>query len=102
MATALRDAELTCIKALHQATDRRFVTWMIVPNDNRDIFQALVDGEPVMVEFISFAVAAEGAYERVLARVTGLKTEIQVAVGTEAYDLIASMLSLNIRAGTKG
>ena len=103
MSATLRDAEMTFIKALHEATERKLVAWVRhLDDDDREIFHPVADGERVEVELIYFPVATGGVHERVLARVSGLKTYFSVAVGTDAYDVILSMLSMNVFGWQEG
>src|SRR4051812_15850459 len=102
MSTTMHDAAIRFLEALHLATARNLVSWKRVPDDDRDIFEAEVDGDVVRVELVYFQEASGQSFERVLARVTGLKTYFHVAIGTEAYDLISSMLSMHVAGWDHG
>ena len=86
-------AELAFVEALRDATARNLITWVSVPDDDREISRAEIDGEIVQIEFVYFPVAVGGTFEKVLAIVSGLKTYFQVAAGTPAYHILREMLA---------
>lgn len=88
-----QNAELAFVEALYDATVRNIIAWKLIPDDDREISQAEVDGDIIEVEFVYFPAATGGTFEIVLARVSGMKTYFQVAVGTPAYQILRSMLS---------
>jgi hypothetical protein len=85
--------ELAFVEALRDAIVRGLVTWTSVPDDDREISRAEIDGDVVEVEFVYFPVAVGGTFEIVLARVSGMKTYFQVAAGTPAYHILRDMLA---------
>jgi len=87
------EAELAFVEALRDATIRGVVTWESVPDDDREISRAEIDGDIVEVEFMYFPLAVGGTFEKVLATVSGMKTYFQVATGTPAYDMLRTMLA---------
>ena len=89
----MHDAELAFVEALHEATLRKVITWTSVADDDREISQALVDGDTVQIEFVYFPTATGGTFEKILATVSGMKTHFQVATGTRAYHILRNMLA---------
>ncbi len=85
--------ELAFVEALRDATVRGLIAWIPVPDDDREISRAEIDGEVVEVEFVYFPVAVGGTFEKVLATVSGMKTYFQVAAGTPAYHILRDMLA---------
>jgi hypothetical protein len=102
MLISVRDAEIRFLEALHVATERNLISWKKTLDDDRDVFEAEVDGEVIAVELVYFRVASGETCERVLARVAGMKTHFHVALGTKAYDLISGMLSMQVEGWDKG
>ncbi len=86
-------AELAFVEALRDVTVRGLVRWTSVPDDDREISRAEIDGDVVKVEFVYFPVAVGGTFEIVLARVSGMKTYFQVAAGTPTYHILRDMLA---------
>jgi hypothetical protein len=86
-------AQIAFVEALRAATDRGQISWASVPNDDREIFRAEIDGDVVQVEFMYFPVAVGGSSEKVLATISGMKTYFQSAAGTPAYQILRDMLS---------
>ncbi len=74
-------AQLAFVESLRDATVRGLVTWASVPDDDREISRAEIDGDVLEVEFVYFPVAVGGTFEKVLATVSGMKTYFQVAAG---------------------
>jgi hypothetical protein len=87
------EAQLAFVEALRDATARKAISWVSVPDDDREISRAEVDGESVEVEFVYFEVATGGTYEIVLARVSGMRAYFHVAVGTPAFHILREMLA---------
>jgi hypothetical protein len=94
MKIAIHEAELAFVEALYDATNLGHITWAILPDDERDIYQSEIDGEVLQIEFMYFPLATGDCAERVIATVSGMKTYFQVAVGTPAYHMLKHMLSL--------
>ena len=86
-------AELAFVEALHEATSRNLVTWTFIPDDDREVYRATVDGDVVEIEFLRFQTAVGGTFERVLATVSGLKTYFAVAAGTSVYQTLQSIVA---------
>lgn len=85
-------AELAFVEALRDATVGNHIVWTSVADDDREIYQAEIDGDIVKVEFVYFPVAVGGVFEKVLANVSGMKTYFQVATGTPAYHALRDMV----------
>jgi len=96
------DAQIEFLESLHDASRRNVITWRIVEDDDRDAFEATVDGETLEVELLYVPGAPGCGSERGFLRVSGLKTYFTYAVGTRGYEIIMSMLSLHIHGWTEG
>lgn len=98
----LEDA-LEFLRALHTATECGAVTWRIAGDDDRHLFEASVDGESITVERLMLHDPVDGGGgEHAFVRVVGLKVWEVFARGTPGYDMIMSMLSLNIFGWKEG
>jgi len=96
------EAQIDLLESLHEASRRNVITWRIVEDDNRDAFEATVDGERLEVELLYVPGAPNRGSERGFVRVSGLKTYFTYAVGTCGYEVIMSMLSLHIHGWAEG
>jgi hypothetical protein len=90
------DDRLAFLEALQIATEQGAVTWRMVEDDERDLYEASVDGEAITVERLMLHSPRDGGGERVFVRVVGLKVWEVFAIGTVGYDMVMSMLSVNI------
>jgi hypothetical protein len=101
----LDEAQIQFLETLYEATRLERLAWSSVEDDGRDAFVATVDGEAVEVELLYVPVTPGKGSERAFVRVSGLKTWFTCAVGTRGYDLVMSMLSLQVfgwSGGTAG
>ncbi|HXI54193.1 MAG TPA: hypothetical protein VNH84_21925 [Candidatus Saccharimonadales bacterium] len=96
------EAQIEFLESLHEASRRNVITWRIAEGDDRDAFEATVDGETLEVELLYVPGASGRGTERGFVRVSGLKTYFTYAVGTRGYDIIMSMLSLHIHGWAEG
>jgi hypothetical protein len=101
---SMHAAEQEFVEALADATARNLIHWETVPHDDREISRTEVDGDVVQIEFVYFPVAVGGAFEKVLATVSGMKIYFQVAAGTPAYHILRDMLApqQSRESGVKG
>ena len=83
--------EITFLKALRDATHRGLIIWNIVPDDDKDIQVAEVDGDTIEIEHMWFTATGDQTAETILAYVRGMKTYFKVSAGTEAYHLITEI-----------
>jgi hypothetical protein len=87
------------IRLLHRASETGKINWKLEkeeerdPNEDRTIYQGYIGNEPIEIELVSFQVAYEESYEVLLARISGLKTYIEVGVGTEGFSLVTEMIA---------
>ena len=96
------EAQIQFLESLHEASRQNVITWRIIEDDDRDAFEATVDGETLEVELLYVPGAPGRGSERGFVRVSGLKTYFTYAVGTRGYDIILSMLSLHIHGWADG
>lgn len=96
------EAQIEFLESLHDASSRNVITWHIVEDDDRDAFEAAVDGETLEVELLYVPGACRHGSERGFVRVSGLKTYFTYAVGTRGYGIIMGMLSLHIPGWGEG
>ena len=94
----MNEAEIIFLRSLLEATEKKRITWSMIPDDDREQFQAIVDGDIVEIELVYFEVATGGVYEIIIAIISGMKVYIRAAVGTPAYDIVSEMLSISIEA----
>ena len=93
---------LEFLTVLRTATEKGIVTWRIVDNDERDLFEASVDGQEITVELLMLRGPDDMGGERAFVRVVGLKVWEVFARGTQGYDIVMSMLCLNIFGWKQG
>lgn len=98
----MREAQLRFLSALHEATRRGAIRWRLVDDDDRDIYRAAIKEAHVDIEFVYVMVAGGECAERYVARVSGLGSYFQVAIGTEGYETIESMLCLQVFGWEEG
>ena len=96
------EAQIEFLESLHEASRRNVITWRKVEDDDRDAFEATVDGETLEVELLYVPGAPGRGSERGFVRVSGLKTYFTYAVGTRGHEIIMSMLSLHIHGWADG
>lgn len=89
------------LTALLGATRQHLISWSVAENDDRNIYIARIGDDSVMVEFVSVSTGGISG-ERMLARVSGMRVYFQAALGTEMYDVIEEMLSLQIFGWAEG
>lgn len=94
--------EESFLSSLHEATRQKLISWHIMKNDNREIFAAQIEGAVLQIEFVYFPQSVGDVHERVLTRVSGLGTYFNVSMGTRSYDIINSMLSMQIFGWSEG
>jgi hypothetical protein len=94
--------EETFLTSLYEATRHGVISWEIIQNDNRTIFSAQAQDKSVQIEFVYFPTASNDTYEHILTRVTGLGLYFSVMEGTRSFDIINSMLSIQIFGWSKG
>jgi len=98
---AMREAQMRFLNALLAATRQRLIGWSVAEDDDRNIYNATIGNDSVMVEFVSVPTGGTSG-ERMLARVSGMGVYFQAALGTEMYDIIEEMLSLQIFGWSEG
>lgn len=96
------EAQIEFLQSLHEASRQNVITWRILEDDERDAFEATVDGETLKVELLYVSGAPGRGSERGFVRVSGLEICFTYAVGTPAYNIIMSMLSLHIHGWAEG
>jgi hypothetical protein len=98
---AVQEAEMRFLTALLAATRQHLISWSVAENDDRNIYVARVGDDPISIEFVSVPTGGNSG-ERFLARVSGMGVYFQVALGTEMYDVIEEMLSLQVFGWAEG
>ena len=96
------DAQIQFLEALGEASRRKVILWRNVDDDNRDAFEADVDGQKIEVDLLYLPSGSGKGSERALVRVNGLKTWFTYAVGTRGYDLVMSMLASQFSTWASG
>jgi hypothetical protein len=96
------EAQIEFLESLHEATRQNVITWRIVEDDDRDAWEAAVDGETLEVELLYVQGAPGRGSLGGFLRVSGLKTDFTYAIGTRGYDIIMAMLSLHIFGWSEG
>lgn len=93
---------LEFLTVLRTATEKGIVTWRVVDNDERDLFEASVDGQEITVERLMLREPDDVGGEHAFVRVVGLKVWEVFARGTQGYDIVMSMLGVNILGWKQG
>ena len=103
----MQAAELRLLTALHEATRRNALRWSRADDDERDIYLTEAGESQLRIEFVYVSLAVEplagcGIAERFVARFSGLGVYFQVAIGTQAYDMIEETLDFQIHGWAEG